>query len=979
MRKSVNQITALLLSILLLFGAFGTVGNAAVNMPAGVSEGEIIAAIPKVGAVVKSLTALSDNGDVKSTVYAQLFSDQTMNEIFRSIYTEFSAQTSTLQTLGIDLSVQGVKGNLYNYPEVQAALGENTAWEQVFSGAFNPRWNLRQKSDFTFALGSMLAPLNELLYTLLCSGTYSLNALVSIKGDNGYDNAIVPILKALGVSSVMTQSEFAARAGENRYNMIGDVVNMAFSALDAILDDPVAELTKRLPGIAYFLDNDGLSAALTTLLEPMQIRIAIFSLGGVDKLLENLDLFSSSADFTDLLQNLDLGAALGSDAKLTLPEIDLKELASCGSMQGDTFVPNEAQSFVYIFRWLLDAVKLNQSQLPALLGADLSGAGDFINRFLSKDNDTILKMLLDLLNLSPAETVLNYQWSYPEYTPSSVAYTPNLGAENYEKMLTEIDDTLNEFLDEFTDSGTLSDILAQRIYSNTVVTTLVKSLYGALYSEETAGALGLLGIDASPAGVADAISSRYPAVARALRGYTSWDRVNVGAFFWLQNGSKQGFINALTSVLSPLRPFLTLLLAQGSITLFDAVTVYGSNGYNTAVIPILEALSCEAERIPSYADYKSTAATEKAITGILEPVTALLDRLIEKPVATVCEILPNLLYFTESGGLTQSINNLIYPVQVLLKKLDAQDLLPAELSGAGNIDLNSLIDDALSSSDLNLSLPEPDFKLIMSLGAAEERVSKRSDNGSFVNYTYIRSNPTEVLVSVLRYVVGALESEENSELLSGLLSQEGSEEGDMFAMYTGKITEQLKSMTTDETIEWLYDLLFAETPKRETQETGNETIPTVIYQETPDHTQRNVVLIVLLAALLIFGTIIFIAKFDFAEHRERRQRKKLRKQLGKDDIQKAHERGKVKAQADLKKVAETPSAVKASAPEGKEKSAVTSEKEPKAPETKAQRKERLKAEKAYVKNKMKEERDRQKAYNETKKADKYYERNLRKH
>lgn len=929
MRKSMSKITAILLSLLLLFGTFGAVGNAAASLPVGVSEGEIRAAIPKISAAVKNLAAFSNGGDLKAAVYGALFSDQTLNGIFKGIYSEFSAQTSTLQTLGIDLSVQSVKGNLYNYPEVQAALGESTSWDQVFSGDFSPRWNLRQKSDFIFALGSMLAPMNDLLYALLCAGSYSLNALISIKGDNGYENAVVPILKALGITSVMSQADFTARAKENRFNMVGDIVNMFFGALDAILDDPVAQLVRRLPGLAYFLDHDGLSSAFRTLLEPMQIRFAIFSLGGVDRLLENLNLFSSSADLTGVLQNLDLGAITGSDASLTLPEIDLKELASCGYMQGDVFVPNEAQAFVAVFRWLMDAVRSNQSQLPSLLGAAPSGAGDVIGRFLSKDNDAILKSFLDILNTSPGETVLDYGWAYPEYTPAAVAYTPNLGAAQYEKMLSEIDGTLNEFLDEFTESGTLSDILSQRIYSNTLVTTLIKTVYGALYSEESAGALSLLGIDASPAGVADAIASRYPSVARALRGYSSWDSVNVGAFFWLQNGSRQGFVNALTAVLHPLRPLITFLMAEGSISLFNAVTVYGSNGYNTAVIPILEALGVETDLIRSYADYKSTAATDRAITDILEPLTALLDRLIESPVATVCEILPNLLYFTESGGLRQSLENLLYPVTVLLEKLDARELLPAALSEAGELDLNSLIEETLSSSAPGLSLPAPDLALIMRLGTQEERASKRTYQGSFASYTYIRSDATGVLLTLLRYLLGALSEEENAGLLSDLLPQEESDQGDMFALYAGRVTEQLQSMTADETIEWLYDLLFAETPKREKEDADPQMIPTVIYEETPDTTVRNAAIVVLLAALLIFGLIVFIAKFDFAEHRERRQRKKLRRQTAQADAQNVRERVDLQA------------------------------------ETKGQKKERLKAEKAYIKNKMKEEKARQKAEIET--------------
>ncbi|MCH5198957.1 MAG: hypothetical protein J1E34_08635 [Oscillospiraceae bacterium] len=882
--NKIKKYIAVILSSIMLLGCFSQ-GALAFTMPEGVSEEQIASVMPKVALVIEKLMSISeDTADLGSKIYETLFSDETLNGIFKSVYSAFSEQASTLSTLGVDLSVSGVMAGLSSYPEVQAALQNKSTWEEVFAGEFSPSWNVGSKQGFEDALASMLSPLNELLFTLLCSGTYRMNLFVSVQGANGYENAVIQILRAVGAPRIMTQSEFTAAAQQNRKAMIINTISMLFDAVDNIIADPVNNLSLYLPSIAYFLENDGLSSALKTLLEPMKIRVAIFSLSGVDQLLENLDAFSSSSDLTALLEDMDMSSFLGEGTELKLPEIDLAAFSQCTSFANGEYITNKYQSFIVIMRYLIDAVKLNADSLSELTGQDLSGAGDVLSRFLARDTDSIIKMIVDLLSLTASDTVLEYMWSYPEYTAGEVQFTANLTRENYEKMLSEIDGTLNQFLDEFTDSGTLSQILSVRIYSNSLISELIKGVYGALYSDETGAALSMLGLDASPEGVANSISSSYPAAANAIKKAGSWDKLNTAAINWgFANGDKQGFSRALTAVLTPFTPFLTLLLAEGKINVLGAVEISGSNGYNTAVIPLLEALGCDTALIKTYAEYKSTANTSAAITDILTPVTALLDALIEKPVETLCAILPNMVYFINSDGLSKCVDNLLYPVKVLLKTIGAEDLLGNELTAVADIDISEIMNGVLSSSELNLSLPEPDLALLSSLGTAETRESKRTYNGGFQNYTYIVSDAPAVLITVLRFVLGSLSNGENSFTLSSLMSADGSQEGDMFAMYTGKVTEQLAAMTTDETIEWLYNLLFAETPKRE-QEVTDDNIPTIIYAARENNTRRNLTAAIIIIVVLIVVLSVGLSRVDIGAYRERKKHKKLKKKREKELI-----------------------------------------------------------------------------------------------
>ncbi len=414
----------------------------------------------------------------------------------------------------------------------------------------------------------------------------------------------------------------------------------------------------------------------------------------------------------------------------------------------------------------------------------------------------------------------------------------------------------------------------------------MKTLYGALYSSETSAIMSALGVPASPGGVADSISGAYPTVAAALRRYSNWDRVPKDGFFWLQNGSKEGFVNALTAVFRPLRPMLTFLLGEGSITLMDALTVPGSNGYNTAVIPILEALGCESQKIKTYAEYKATAGTDKALTDILDPIAALLDRVVNTPVATVTEILPNLVFFVKTGGLKQCVDNLLYPVKVLLGKLGMEKMLPADLTNAADLDVEKLISGLADNGDLSLKLQAPDLDTLVGLGTLEELPSKRTAGGQPASFGYVRANSEQVLLWVLRYVVGMLKSEENSDVLSGLMQQEDDTGGgDMFAMYTGKITEQLKTMTVDETIEWLYDLLFAETPKRE--KPASEEVEAFEYVEKEDHSKLIRTALIAGGVVLFIGLVLILSRINFHDLRERRKYAKKKRREQKEKLRQA--------------------------------------------------------------------------------------------
>ena len=880
-----TRFLSIILAAVLCFSApLGIYASAAITYPQSVTAADAANAVPNAEKLAEAVIKKSGGtAAVKQKMYESFFADETLNSIFKGVYSSLSENASTLGTLGIDISPTGIAAALAKYTEISAAVSQCATLADVIKKADSFKWNVKSKAEFSAAVAAMFSPMNELLYTLLCGGTYSVGILVSVKGDNGYKNAIVPLLNAIGCPSVMSQDDYTKKAGENRSNMIKSLFDMVFASLDKLIEKPVDGLCSVLPGVAYFLKNGGLSEALKTLISPLQVKIAgLFSLGGISNLIENSAMLQNSADLTALLGKLDIASALGLSGDFNLAKIDLDAFAACGSVSGGAYTADKSAALVTLLRFIIDTAKLNKGSISQLIpGAE--AAGETVNGLFSKTTDELVTLVIKILTLTQSGSVLDYSWTYPDFTPSTAEYTPNLTKENYEKVLDGLDDTVNEFLKEFTDKGTLSDMIGTAVYSNKLLTTLVKKLYGALDSSGAGGFIALLGADVTVEGVAKTLESSYPRAASVLRKAGSWEKVGESSVSWgFTDGSRSGFSAALTKVLSPFVPVLKFILAEGEITLLDAVTVYGGAGYNTAVIPILEALGCDGDSVMTYAEYKGSTG-DSVITNITKPIFELIDRIVNKPIYTVTKILPNAVYFLNANGISQCVENLLYPVTRLLSTLGLSDVMPSEFKNMSEtLGISSLMKTVLADGTLPIKLPEPDLNKAASLGTAVTLTSKRTYNGAQAQYTYIEADKTAILVTALRYVVNALKSEENASVLSDALKN-GMGDNEMMSMYTANVGEKLTSMTTDEVIEWLYKLLFSETPKSEKTVDDNATL-TIIYQPPKQTSALTKGIIIGASVAAALAVIVFLSRFDFGNYRQRRRhlrekKKRLKKEL----------------------------------------------------------------------------------------------------
>ncbi len=881
--KRTAKVFSFILAILLVFSPLLTVTSAAVSYPQGITKEQTASVIPKLNSLTKALLS-SGSSNISTELYKTLFSDTTLNGLFSGIYEALGENADALSAVGVDISPAALSQHLSNYSSISKKIASCKDLSAVIKASKNFTWGISTKKEFANAVASMLAPFNALLNALLCSGSVEINSLIAIKGDDGYGSTIVPLLRALDCPEIMSSADFAASAAKNRKNIVRNIVDMLFLSIDALIADPVIGMCNTLPKVAYYIKSGKLSSSITTLLEPLSLKIAGFlTIPGISDLISSVADLEGSFNIEEMLGDFDISALLGSEANLQFPDIDLQALADCVTDTGSALVSDQADALIVILNFLADTIRLNKDNLGSLLGGS-EAVNDMLAPLVEKSNDEIIKTVINLFSVTslPAN---NYQWNYPSPGASDFSYTPNFKAEDYQTFLNNADYFLTLVVRETDPEGDIESTLRNTLYSNSLVSMLVKEVFGMLGSNEMSSVLSLAGLDISPAGIANAVYSYVPSTANYLYNFYSWERVNTEYLSWgFEDGDKEGFTKALTKILSPFIPLLSCLLAENTTTLMGAVTIPGSDGYNTAIIPLLEALGCPSDSIKTYADFKKGAGTEQMLTDILTPVCALLDELAASPIKTACRILPNIVYFFNSGLMNSFIENLIYPVTGMLSAAGLGDVFSSVFNALPETDLNATVSSLTSGIDLGITLPELDISKLGTLGTLKSFQSKRTVNGAFADYSYLEADSPAVFLTIMRYITGALSMEENSGLLTGLMASpdtapEEQQGPDMIAMFTENIMGKLENMTADETVEWLCDLLFSDAPKAPEKEAEKE-IPTIIYEKKFElsTTAKLLIVVGIIAALALTYYILSVSgKLDnFKLKRRKKQEAKRR-------------------------------------------------------------------------------------------------------
>lgn len=827
--KFLNRFLGVFLSVIILASSLAPACLAAVAFPAGVTPEQAETAMKQTDGVLKALAETTEGKPLSDVVLSMLFSDATLSSLAKTMYSLGEENTETFAAIGLNFTPSAISEYLYDYPDVQSRLASADSWSTL--DLTDAVWGVETTAEFTEAAVALMTPMNDLLYTILCAGSYNVNNLVGLKGAKGYANSLVRIYIKCGMDVYTPAETFESQAATDKSSMVRNIISDLARYIVRICSAPATMLSTKLPGIAYFIHTGGLDAAISKLIEPL--RIKIMGITTPIKIGSITDLASQSQQGLSFDFNLSLNS-LTASGTLELAPFDLSVLASLAFDDVDTYKVDVPSSFMYILRWLMETVKLNANNIPSMLsemsgGVNSAELQNILSSFLSKSTDELITIYISLL--SQTQGLINpYTWSFLNITPTTITYTPNLGQEKYQRVLDGIDALINQFVKEGGEAESLRESIQPQIYSNKVLTELTAGIYGIFAGEEMGSLMTLTGLNLTPAGLAKTLKEdNYASVRETLNSVKSFEEFKTKNVNWgFKDGSKNGWGKALCAIFRPMEPVLRMLLCADKANLLGAVPFYGSDGYNTAVIPILEALGCTFEEIRTYDEFIAQTKGKDLMIPIVKALLSLIERMMDYPVYTITGILPNLMYFLNNGGLEICINNLIYPVKVTLESLGLSQML--DLSKlTGDLNPEQLMSQLTANFDLGINLPELDLKQFGTIGTLVPAQTKRTQGGQPMTIQYLQSDRTGVLITLLRYLVEIIKMPGNEGLVDSFMNTSG-EGNDMFATYGADIGNELAKMTTDETVEWLYKIFFRE--RATVEETDPDYTPTVIYEET---------------------------------------------------------------------------------------------------------------------------------------------------
>ena len=150
------------------------------------------------------------------------------------------------------------------------------------------------------------------------------------------------------------------------------------------------------------------------------------------------------------------------------------------------------------------------------------------------------------------------------------------------------------------------------------------------------------------------------------------------------------FEKALVELLSPLAPAMAWVLADSDYTFFAEgdglgenaepiqLTLPGAEGYKYALVPLFEALNIDGSpkdlvqnlRDGDICDPAVYTANVKedpsfAVTGVIHPLVAMLQKLMDSTLTRLLELFPSIVYFINSNGIDTVVKNLIHGILVI--------------------------------------------------------------------------------------------------------------------------------------------------------------------------------------------------------------------------------------------------------------------------------------------------------------------------
>ncbi|MCC8072996.1 MAG: hypothetical protein LIO62_02585 [Clostridiales bacterium] len=704
---------------------------------------------------------------------------------------------------------------------------------------------------------------------------------LKIEGTNGYNSAIIPLLEAFGctTSSIKSYKTYQSDVKSAKDNLLLDILNPIMgsssdSLLNQIVSNPIETIATILPNIAVYLDAHGLSQALSNLLAPItEIIYDAAEALDLNNLIEDA-LGSSLGDYVGSLIGMDEGQlvidltdlttaniediiipiintvfASSDDSSLSsiqLSDIDWTALIALGTQTTYTSKATDAngnkltgkklknvdygKTLIVVLRYVIDALKDNIKPIGSLLtsidaikNSDtlLTIVNHVIGQIKTHSTDQIIAAIYYFFI---GETTEDY-WDYTDYVTKnySFSYPDGVTDETVSKLVSFLDGIIGE-LD-------LNSLVSDYLYTDDLINTLAELIYTNIDSVKISDSISLgdildiFEIPTDTSSVASLLTDssygetkQFKKAAKKIAKASSWSKVDFDSLSWGVT-DRDTFVNALVAILRPFDGVLDALLADGSLSILEGIDIAGSNAYESAIVPLLEAFQCTG--IKSYKKYLSDIdkSIDSVLIDIIDPILDLVEEIIDTPIDSIASRLPNIALYIANDGIIQLVENLLTPIYALMEEivpvldvdkligelLDMDDFSLSDIDGLlgdyiGQENLIPLINSLLSST--GIELPDINWFKLASLGDVDKNATSAVKNyiGSGLNKERINvdGDTNEVLIALLRYVLDAVL--DNADAIKSLIG----------SSYTGTLKEILDlifDLDSDDLISLVFSLV----------------------------------------------------------------------------------------------------------------------------------------------------------------------------
>ncbi len=571
-------------------------------------------------------------------------------------------------------------------------------------------WGVTDAATFAAALANLLNPLKPVLDFILGGKDLTLiDSAITLQGYNGYDNAIIPLLEALGAAPA-AYTDGADTLALTLNGLVGVINKLTTNDPAVEKDGAIYTIIDMLPGVIYYLSSNALSQGVDKLLAPVYALLdtirPIYNvnlaelLAGIEVDLDKdgvkeplgLDLKNLNWSFifgllNDLL-GLDLSAlqqVIYDVAKDIGVEYDsASALESTWKKGAYTADFNQADLLTVVLSFVLEwaTVKENAEKLDELLKTDgiIASIGSVFASVEIAYGTPNWMYWFD--SEEEFNSYVNGETTLPN-TLAALDYPNNWtqGAAQYvADNLAEIVDEVVAMVSEEENVGALLNSLISDYINADTINELIGLITGLLadIDENLINTAGyLLGVDLA-----------------GLKAYTCTAEIN----------SISDFAAELANVLDTYAGGLVNWLFFGDDYRFakktdgnDTIVINGGLGYEKGLALVLEALGCE---LPE----------EATVVNVLGALAARAEEILEAPVDEVLELLPNLIYFLNANGAGVAVDNLLKPVNALLDKLatfglnvNLTELIGIDLA---NLSLANVVEIVEGLTDLDLEAVE---------------------------------------------------------------------------------------------------------------------------------------------------------------------------------------------------------------------------------------------------------------------------------